>query len=95
MLFIKFVVKEKNKILTMLYFWSFVILAVFIIFNMVLALIFTLYDEEYRDLKSLNERQRLEAIAEADKKRRERIAAIKRRKFVRRNNIRMKMNNKK
>ena len=75
----------------MFYFWSFVVLAVFIIFNMVLALIFTLYDEEYRDMKDLNEKKRLKAVAEAEKKRRDKIAAIKRRKFMRRNSIKMKL----
>jgi hypothetical protein len=58
---------------------------------MVLALIFTLYDEEYSAMKDLKEKQRNEAVAETEKKQRERIAAIKRRKFARRNNIKMKM----
>jgi hypothetical protein len=39
------------KPITVLYFWSFVIIAYFILFNMVLAVIFTVYDEEYDDLK--------------------------------------------
>jgi hypothetical protein len=37
--------------ITVLYFWSFVIIAYFILFNMVLAVIFTVYDEEYDELK--------------------------------------------
>ncbi len=37
--------------ITILYFWSFVVIAYFILFNMVLAVIFTNYDEEYDGLK--------------------------------------------
>jgi predicted membrane protein len=39
------------KPITVLYFWSFVVIAYFILFNMVLAVIFTVYDEEYDDMK--------------------------------------------
>ena len=75
----------------MFYFWTFVILAVFIIFNMVLALIFTLYDEEYNDMKALKEKKRQIAMAEAERKRLEKVAAIKRKKFIRRNKTLLKM----
>jgi predicted membrane protein len=37
--------------ITVLYFWSFVVIAYFILFNMVLAVIFTVYDEEYGEMK--------------------------------------------
>lgn len=45
------VVKAVAAPITVLYFWSFVIIAYFVLFNMVLAVIFTVYDEEYGDLK--------------------------------------------
>lgn len=85
--------KEHSYILTMCYFWSFVVLAVFIIFNMVLALIFTLYDEEYRDVKALNEKQKMVAAVDAEKRRRKRVADIKRRKMLRRRNTSVKARN--
>lgn len=42
---------EVSESITVMYFWSFVIIAYFILFNMVLAVIFTVYDEEYDSLK--------------------------------------------
>jgi hypothetical protein len=56
---------------------------------MVLALIFTLYDEEYRDMKELKAKKRLEFMVESERKRRLKVLAIKRKKFIRRNNMMM------
>ena len=46
--------------ITVLYFWSFVIIAYFVLFNMVLAVIFTVYDEEYDELKKEMKREEKE-----------------------------------
>jgi fatty acid desaturase len=57
-----FIVIGVAKPITILYFWSFVIIAYFILFNMVLAVIFTVYDEEYDGLKK---EEKLEAEEES------------------------------
>jgi predicted membrane protein len=44
-------VEEVALPITVLYFWSFVIIAYFLLFNMVLAVIFTVYDAEYSGMK--------------------------------------------
>ena len=42
---------EVAEAITALYFWSFVVIAYFILFNMVLAVIFTVYEEKYDIMK--------------------------------------------
>jgi hypothetical protein len=44
-------VEEVALPITLLYFWSFVIIAYLLLFNMVLAVIFTVYDAAYSGMK--------------------------------------------
>ena len=45
-----FVVREVSPVETGIFFWTFVVLIGFILFNMVLAVIFTVYDEKYAEV---------------------------------------------
>lgn len=45
------IVREVSPIETYIFFFSFVILVVFILLDMVLAVIFTVYDEKYQENK--------------------------------------------
>jgi len=53
---------EVSESITVMYFWSFVIIAYFILFNMVLAVIFTVYDEEYDGLKKEEKEEATERL---------------------------------
>ena len=46
---------EVSAVETYIFFFSYVILVVFILLNMVLAVIFTVYDEKYQDNKKTTE----------------------------------------
>jgi predicted membrane protein len=50
-------VAEVDEVQTAIFFWSFVVMILFILLNMVLAVIFTVYDEKNNEIK---ERERLE-----------------------------------
>jgi predicted membrane protein len=44
-------VREVSPVETGIFFWTFVVIIGFILFNMVLAVIFTVYDEKYGEIK--------------------------------------------
>ena len=47
--------REASPIETAVFFWSFIILILFILFNMVLAVIFNVYDEKQAEAKAISE----------------------------------------
>jgi hypothetical protein len=60
-----FDIMQINPLLSAVYFWSYIIMALFLLFNMVLAVIFTVYDEKNTEIMEL------EAAEKAKKKEKE------------------------
>ena len=58
-------VREVNSLETGIFFWTFVVVIAFILFNMVLAVIFTVYDEKYGEIHEGLEKQAKEEEAAA------------------------------
>lgn len=52
--------RNANPIETAIFFWSFIIMILFILFNMVLAVIFNVYDEKQAEAKALDETNKKE-----------------------------------
>lgn len=53
-------VREVSPVETGIFFWTFVVVIGFILFNMVLAVIFTVYDEKYGEIHKEMTAQQLE-----------------------------------
>jgi hypothetical protein len=61
-------IMQINPLLSAVFFWSYIIMALFLLFNMVLAVIFTVYEEKNTEIMALEAAEREEELKAKDSK---------------------------
>jgi predicted membrane protein len=63
-----FEIMQINPLLSAVFFWSYIIMALFLLFNMVLAVIFTVYEEKNTEIMALEAAEREEELKAKESK---------------------------